>query len=246
MKKILLVSGCSFTTANYKSAQHPEREFLWNKWPKILAEKLNMDCINLAQSGTGNEFIYSSIIDKIESMDKSSIGLVIPAWSQCRRRDYQMHFSRNNREVWRSEMFDTFGDIEYWIKKSFRIYYSFQIYCEYFKIPYKQIQMIELYKDNLREEYSKLKYYAYDEENIDWKKINEKRKKYNEYAKSLVYYKNFKNFVGKTTPTQSLQDILTDNRKNKQTLKWFNISSEDPHPSKYGHNLMAEYIHENL
>ena len=106
--------------------------------------------------------------------------------------------------------------------------------------------MIELHKDNVDEENSKIKYYAYDEKNIDWKKLHEKRKKYDEYAKSLIYYKNLKNFVGKTTPTQSLQDILTDNRKNKQALKWFAISSLDSHPSEYGHNLIAEYIYENL
>jgi len=235
MKKILLVSGCSFTTANYKSIQHPEREFLWNKWPKILAEKLNMDCINLAQSGTGNEFICSSIIDQIEAMDKSSIGLVIPAWSQCTRRDYEL-YNKLNKSRWRSEMRDVCGDMKYWIKKSFRIYYFFQTYCEYFKIPYKQIQMIESYKDHITPK----------EKNINWEKVHEEKKEYDEYAKSLIYYKNLKNFVGKTTPTQSLQDILTDNRKNKKTLKWFNISLLDAHPSEYGHNLMAEYIYENL
>ena len=74
MKKILLVSGCSFTNANYKSVQHPEREFLWNKWPKILAEKLNMDCINLAQSGTGNEFKKSCrITQRIGKMEEGFI-----------------------------------------------------------------------------------------------------------------------------------------------------------------------------
>ena len=83
MKKILLVSGCSFTTRNYQSHHHPEIDFTsYDKWPEMLAEKLNMQCVNLAKSGAGNEFISNTIIDYIETTDKSKIGLVIPAWSQ--------------------------------------------------------------------------------------------------------------------------------------------------------------------
>ena len=149
MKKILLVSGCSFTTDDYNSLFHPEEDMSWDKWPKILAKMLNMDYVNLAKSGAGNEYISNTIIDQIETMDKSKIGLVIPAWSQCRRRDYQMYSSRSKNTRWRSEMYDLFGDTRYWIRKSLKTYYFFQIYCDYYKIPYKQVQMIELFKDNI-------------------------------------------------------------------------------------------------
>ena len=226
MKKILLVSGCSFTTNDYKSVFHLDMKCHWKKWPELLAKKLNMDCINLGQSGAGNEYISNSIIDQIEIMDKSKIGLVIPAWSQCRRRDYQMYYSRSNETRWRSEMYDLFGDTQYWIRKSLKTYYFFQIYCDYYNIPYKQIQMIELFKDNIE--------------------IDLKKKEMDHFTESEMYYKKLKNFVEETSGILSLQDILTDNRRNKQKVKEFSISSEDSHPNEYGHKLMAEYIYENL
>lgn len=240
MKKILLVSGCSFTANNFRSTYHPDMDCSWKKWPQLLAEELDMDCINLAESGSGNEFIYSSIIDQIETMDKSSIGLVIPAWSQCHRRDYQMHYNRHDRVVWRHEMFDLLGDIKYWIKKSFRIYSSFQKYCEYYKIPYKQIQMIELYKDHIKS--------TSREQHMSWKDIQRERQKYDEFAKSSIYYNKLKNFIGGNPKViESLEDDLLD-RKNGggRHQTWFSISKEDSHPSKTGHKAIAKYIYENL
>jgi len=227
VKKILLVSGCSFTTDKYTSIQHPEKDMSWDKWPKILAKMLNMDCINLAKSGAGNEYISNTIIDQIETMDKSKIGLVIPAWSQCRRRDYQVHYARSNKTVWRHELYDLFGDTRYWITKSFKTYYFFQIYCEHYSIPYRQVQMIELFKDNIE--------------------IKTKEKEeHDEFAKSEMYYKKLKNFVGETSGILSLQDVLTDKRRNDQKVKEFSISSEDWHPSEKGQRLIAEYIYENI
>ncbi len=229
MKKILLVSGCSFTTENYESIHHPEKDTSWDKWPKILAKTLNMDYVNLAKSGAGNEFICNSIIDEIETMDKSKIGLVIPAWSQCRRRDYQVHYPRSNKTAWRHELHDLFGDTYYWITKSLKTYYFFQIYCEYYKIPYKQVQMIELFKDN-----------------VEITKLSIERKEYDKFAEFQLYYKKLKNFVGETSGILSLQDVLTDKRRNKQKIKEFSISSEDWHPSENGQRLIAEYIYENI
>ena len=227
MKKILLVSGCSFTTDNYESHHHPEQDMSWDKWPKILAKMLDMDYINLAKSGAGNEYISNTIIDQIETMDKSKIGLVIPAWSQCRRRDFQVHYGRSNKAVWRNELHDLFGDTRYWITKSFKTYYFFQIYCEHYKIPYKQVQMIELFKDELG---MKIKV----------------QEEHDEFAKSEMYYSKLKNFVGETSGILSLQDLLTDKRRNDQKIKEFSISSEDWHPSEKGQRLIAEYIYENI
>jgi hypothetical protein len=229
MKKILLVSGCSFTTRNYQSHHHPEIDFTsYDKWPEMLAEKLNMQCVNLAKSGAGNEFISNTIIDYIETTDKSKIGLVIPAWSQCRRRDYQTYSTRSKSTRWRFEMYDLFGDTRYWIRKSLKTYYFFQIYCDYYKIPYKQVQMIELFKDNIK---------------IDF---NEEKKEMDDFTVDEMYYKKLKNFIGETSGILSLEDVLTSNRKDKEKIKEFSISSEDSHPSKNGHRLLAEYIYENI
>ena len=233
MKKILLVSGCSFTTREYESHHHPEKDFAsYDKWPEMLAEKLNMQCVNLGQSGAGNEYISNSIIDYIEEANKSDIGLVIPAWSQCRRRDYQMYSYRSKQTTWRFEMYDLFGDMRYWITKSLKTYYFFQIYCDYYNIPDKQFQMIELFKDNV--------------EHISWNAASKEKVELDSFTESEMYYKKIKNFIGKTSPIKSMQDTLTGNRKDEQKIKEFSISPEDWHPSKNGHRLIAEYIYENL
>tara|TARA_Y100001972_G_scaffold103960_1_gene130608 strand:+ start:496 stop:1185 length:690 start_codon:yes stop_codon:yes gene_type:complete len=227
-KKILLVSGCSFTTHDFVSVYHPEKDCSYEKWPKILAEKLNMDCINLGRSGAGNEYISNTLIDQIEAMDKSKIGLVIPAWSQCRRRDYQTYFERSKSTIWRHEMYDLHGDTRYWIRKSLKTQYFFQIYCDYYNIPYKQVQMIELFKDNLKI------------------KTTVEKEHYNVFAKSEVYFNKLKNFIGETSSILSLQDVLTDNRARGEKYEEFSLSSQDRHPSEKGHHLIAEYIYENI
>ena len=56
---------------------------------EALAEKLNMQCVNLAMSGAGNEYIYSTLLDYITTNDTNNIGLVIAAWTQNQRKDYQ-------------------------------------------------------------------------------------------------------------------------------------------------------------
>ena len=88
--KYLIVSGDSNTTAYFDSISHPDMDFSYKKWPELLAEKLGMKVINVARSGQGNEFIYSTIRDEIVKIeDKSQIGLVIAAWSQAPRKDYR-------------------------------------------------------------------------------------------------------------------------------------------------------------
>lgn len=231
-KKILLVSGCSFSTRDYHSHFHPEKDFtLYDKWPELLAKKLNMECVNLAKSGAGQEYISNSIIDQIETMDKSRIGLVIPAWSQCRRRDYQVHYARSNKTAWRHELHDLFGDIRYWIKRSLKTYYFFQIYCDYYNILYKHVQMIEMFKDNLETETA----FGSKEKAI-----------LDHFTESEMYYEKLKNFVGQASPILSLQDVLTGNRKDPKKIKDFSISEEDWHPSEDGHRWLAEYIYENI
>ena len=76
MKKILLVSGCSMTDKDFISAPHPKMDCVWPKWPELLAKKLDMECIILGQNGAGNEYIYSSLLEKILEK-KDQIGLVL-------------------------------------------------------------------------------------------------------------------------------------------------------------------------
>jgi len=84
-RKKLIASGCSYTD-NWWTREHGVRV-----WPEILAEKLDMDCINLGQCGRGNEYIFQTIIDEVQK--HKNIGLVIPMWSEWNRIDFQ----RNQR-----------------------------------------------------------------------------------------------------------------------------------------------------
>lgn len=171
-KKYLIISGCSFTTdINFRSSDNPDLDTSWPKWPELLAEKLNMECINLARSGQGNEYIYSTLQDEIlEHPNKDEIGLVIAAWTQCQRSDWQIispwlkryHARRKFRAsktktpeaektaTWSSIPLDKKGDIVYWVRRSLRYFAAFEMMCERYNIPYLHTQMIGLFNDYLR------------------------------------------------------------------------------------------------
>ena len=142
MKKILLASGCSFTDENFESAVHPEMICDWAKWPELLAKKLDMEYINLGQNGGGNEYIYSSLLEQIlKTEDKSQIGLVIPAWTQCQRKDYQQGYEG----TWKQKRIDPDGDVMSFLRKDLRYMISLQLICKHFNIPLKMFQMISLF-----------------------------------------------------------------------------------------------------
>lgn len=232
--KTLIVSGCSFTTNNFSSVFHPSLKCNWPKWPELLGEKLDMKVVNFAKSGSGNEYIFSSLLDKLTLMNKDEIGLVIPAWSQCIRRDW------SDGGYWQNMPIADKGDLQYHVNKSLRYYYLFQEYCEANNIPYKQIQMIEFIRKSLP---------------IDNQSILHKRKdeyfKGSELIQKSIYYNKIKpeTFIGYPLKDElggfTIQDKVTDGRK-KAIDKIFRISDEDSHPSRIGHEMIAEYLYENL
>ena len=151
--KYLIVSGDSNTTADFDSISHPDMDFSYKKWPELLAEKLGMKVINVARSGQGNEFIYTTLRDEIVKIeDKSQIGLVIAAWSQAPRKDYKQEENPSFRQPWpwSSIRIDTHGNLPYWVQRSLGYYLDFQILCERYNIPYVQFQMIELFEHYLQ------------------------------------------------------------------------------------------------
>ena len=111
MKKILLVSGCSFTAPKFYSHIHPDLDCSWPKWPELLAKKLDMKCINLSKSGAGQEYIYSSLVDTLQTLNINDIGLVLPAWSTAPRRDFiDLQFPSNYKSTfWRSHWNNDMG-----------------------------------------------------------------------------------------------------------------------------------------
>lgn len=223
-KKILLVSGCSWADKNFYSIFHPTMNCSWPKWPELLAKKLNMECINLACSGAGQEYIYYSLVEKVLSMNKDDIGLIIPAWSRAPRRDYE----KNHR--WTNVRWDIQGDMHYFIKRSIRYYYNFQLFCENNKLPYKQVQAIELFERAV-----------YEQDKINGVVTR------NDALKTLMTNEYFNridsnNFIGWPLETK-IGGFSTWDKLDQD--KHF-ISKEDRHPNAEGQKIIAEVIYENL
>ena len=251
MKKILLVSGCSNTEKDFYSDVHPDLDTSWPKWPELLAKKLDMYCVNLAKSGMGNEYIYTTLLRYITKTNREIIGLVIPAWTQCQRKDFQ------KRGQWWNQRIDPDGDVFSWMRRTLDTYLNFQILCERYNLPYMQVQMLSPYIDWLSglmpadgdKRFSKDFRHTYPgNEEIDNKKII---KMIDEYEDLI----NQKKFLGWPLSHEyggySLQKRLIGIRSKKTgVFKPVNldtmISNLDHHPNAEGHKIIAKFIYERL
>lgn len=253
MKKILLVSGCSWTDKTFKSDFHPTLDTSWKKWPELLGHILDMEVVNLGKCGQGNEYIYSSLLDYIVGMsekDRNRIGLVIPAWSAANRRDWQtISYSKfkNSRypytHNWSNDRYDYKGDIFYFLNRSLRLAMSFQLMCEKFKLPYIQIQMIPILAAFL---FGRDPYKPFDPQyTVSNEKIKDKA--FEEIKKSP--HLNMLN-DSKWLP-YSPKDISERNWSIESEIIWaageiYRISEKDRHPNAEGQVKIAEYIYENI
>ena len=256
MRKKLIVSGCSFTTSNYKSTTYPEMNCDWPKWPELLAEKLDMDCVNLAFSGAGNHFIFQTIMDTIIRTPRDEIGMVIAAWSQANREDWQyyrdtlknkMMYNETHMKgfVWHNERLNKKGDVFSWVRSDIIRMITLQKLCEALDIPFKQLQMVNLfdgYISGLVKTELELKS---NPENIRHKYLGdqkEDRKKCNAILLEYEDYINKDNFLGWPgnermggLPFSSLVDDIH-----------YQIGKHDPHPNKLGHEKIAKEIYGRL
>jgi len=237
--KYLICSGDSFTDANYRSSNHPQMDVSWPKWPELLAEKLDMQIINLGRSGQGNEYILSSIQDTIESIeDKNQIGLIIAGWSQAFRIDYQNSnrwrtVDRGNASLLLSAY--VYGDIFGWVRKSLRLYKNFEYICEYHNIPYLQFQMIPMYIDWLR----RGGLLSYSDIKVDRRKIQ----------KILIEYDDIINqdkFIGWPISREFGGYNFAEKIVGFCPSGPYIISKIDGHPNAEGQEKIAEYIYDWL
>ena len=272
MKK-LIVSGCSFTDKNFESLSAPDYDCSFPKWPELLAKKLNMDCINLGANGAGNNYIYNTLLEEITRTPKDEIGLVLAAWSQVNREDYQIYvrtrptFSHQDNfhknMVWRNKRMGRRGHLFYWLKDTLRYYISFENLCKRYNLQYKQFQMINSFegylnglsktdfevKQNLDNPNFKSRY--------DYNEITDNDRNvcldlFVEYEK-LIDTKNFigyppvRGLGGHTIEEKTLflkdEDVIPGEGFNNKELI---IDEYDKHPNKIGHEKIAEFIYDRL
>ena len=82
-KKILLASGCSYTDKDYKS-NDPNITADWPMWPEIMANNLNLKCVNTGKCGQGADHIFDSIMDNIATYG-NRIDTIAIVWSTADR-----------------------------------------------------------------------------------------------------------------------------------------------------------------
>ena len=251
MRKTLLVGGDSFSDQDCRS--YADTDII--TWPILLAEKLDMDLVCVAQSGAGNEQIYSSILDWICENGSDDIGMVIAGWSKSERMDYEVLKFRYT-EPWYNTRVSPRGDIYGWIRKSIRNFYNLQTLCENHNIPYKQFQMISLFVTYLSE-YYKNDFTRTRMDCIDY--LNQSPQFDMIYPQNFIgwpLYKEHNGFVvgdqtvhqGWTSDNKLANDILESSYyKSVQDpyLKYV-VSDTDPHPNKAGHELIMEFVYEYL
>ena len=255
-KKYLIASGCSWTDADFQSDHHPEMICDWPKWPEILANKLDMKVINVGRMGSGNEGIYSRALDTIASLPPEKIGLVVIAWSQSQRRDFEYEFLDR---PWTNEGVDSKGDLYYYVRRSLRYMYSLQQVCESLNIPYKQFQMINLFRHYLYQaQHSVINFdhtiahfrkfiptrmdaIGYMMESSYWDLIDED----NFIGWPIIDEMNGFNFSEKFISSSLFSSLKLEKTFIRERLGLI-ISEKDWHPNKYGHELLAEKIYEYL
>jgi hypothetical protein len=86
-RKKLIAIGCIFTEHYLSSIMTPDFDYNFPRWPQHLADKLDMECVNLGQCGSGNKQILSKIINTV--LTEKNIGIVVVMWSQFQRLDFE-------------------------------------------------------------------------------------------------------------------------------------------------------------
>lgn len=255
MRKILLVGGDSFSDQHCYSYKGTDVV----TWPILLAEKLDMDLVCLAQSGAGNEQIYSSMLDWLTTHGADNIGLVIAAWSKSERMDWEREGINETGRTphWANTRVSPKGNSFHFIRKSVRNFYNFQMLCENFNVPYKHFQMISFICDYIWEHCPKDQFEKYRK--ICIKTLWESPQYDHINGDAFVGWPIFDEEGGFVVADKQVHVGWKAEHKLTNAIektRFYNgakdrditnvVSSMDPHPNQNGHNNIAEFVYENL
>ena len=242
----LIVSGDSWTAGTSATREDGRPQWLDDRtktvnfdisitWPYHLGKMLDMEVINVGLGGTGNEFIYNTMIDTL--CQEKNVGLAICCWSKFQRTDFNYktddHFGCRTLTINQPDFCDypnkkiaervkpfvesydklnLYSD-EWNLVKSLRWFNAFQNFCENENIPYCQVSAITT---------------------IPFELLN--------YLIDLpVFYKiNSSTFLG--WPIS--EKIGGWNLENKLITDELRVSKDDTHPNTEGHKKIAKYIYD--
>ena len=252
-KKKLLVSGCSFSAHSYTITHK------FPVWPEVLGKMLDMEVINLAQNGRGNEFIYSTILDCLTK--ENNIGLVVAMWSESNRIDFEVphrpetrrtrpyikewssiHTIRENDirdKFWKDVISDCFNEYNYnqlyaRTKKSMRFMYTFQEMMKSKNLNYLQIMGCGLEPRIHSNELGKLLL-----DNIYFDLIDEKYFVGWPISEFIGGY-DVNTILKNKDPSRT--NIIDASRiSDDDGISW---REKDPHPNKLGHEQIAEVLYD--
>ena len=260
-KSKLIAIGCSYTEG-YGNKFSDRRELIergpkgdFTRWPAILADKLNMECINLGRSG------MAKLIDTL--ITEKNIGLVVIMWSEWQRMDFQfrpgegikgwisLHPHRDNIDV---EPFPInregrialleHNNVVSGTMRSLRFFLIAQKLLE--DIPYLMLQGCAPLVEPL--------YLSNESEDVTWDQMIRVRElrgvptiktAINQIINSPKAYKiDEDKFIGwplfLTIGGYCVDDMLD---KIDPYRKKYRISAEDTHPNKIGHEIISKEIY---
>jgi len=232
-RKKLIAIGCSYT----KMSRKKSLAAIGNRhWPEYLAEKLDMNCVNLGAAGQGNEYILSKLIDTV--LSEKNIGLVVLMWSEWIRQDFQdpangWYFFHPHKDKSRKERYPIdlksrnsilqYNDPYNLTMKSLRYFLMSQMLLK--DIPYLMIQGTSPLQNMNEKTAFKLVIAAMVESKI-FNEIN---------PDQFIGWPILKQIGGYT-----VGDILNKIDPEQKELR---ISKDDTHPNAEGHKIMAQEIY---
>ena len=244
-RKKLIAIGCSYT----------EKWNGWEPWPEVLADKLDMECVNMGLRGAGNDGMWAKILEVCLTKKHSEIGLVVVMWSEWQRLSFQRNDT--NWEDWhhihpsRRERLNLLNIINPCSATRDAIRHF--VYADFLlkDIPYLFVQGCDgIFYYNVELGMAVDTSPTGINSHLDFYKMNDSREKtvnvmidnpYMEYVEENIGNK----FIGwpilREIGGYSMDDILNKHDPTKLKLR---ISEKDSHPNEAGHKLMANLIYD--
>jgi len=232
-RKKLIAVGCSFTEHYLTSGMSPNTVFDFPRWPQHLADMLNMECVNLGKSGSGNDQILAKALDVM--LREKDVGLVVLMWSEWQRVGFQC-FPDWDQWFHITPHADKLIDGRKYILEKQNTFHATRntmrtfIHAEKIlsDIPYMFLQGTQA-----------IFYNEYQSRRAVSKEIL--TSPYFDYIESNISDR----FIGwplmKEIGGYCIDDIL--NKKDPKRLE-YRISRTDPHPNAAGHKVIAEFLYE--